>query len=171
MQRALGRRLEHHEGAAAVADLTAGIVEHHAAAAGAAITLAGEAVAAGCRADDAGPRHGTQLEGHADGGEACRGVEVGAHRRAEREIGEHRERAEVAAAVRLHAMRTGLVRHPRVAARDLVERQLDEIPGEMKARGAVERNRAQHAPPYLVARAHLLRTSLLELLRFSPIAI
>src|SRR6185295_394835 len=54
MQRPLWRRLQHHEDAAAVADLAAGVVDQHAAAAGAPVTLAEETMTAGSRADGAG---------------------------------------------------------------------------------------------------------------------
>ena len=156
MQRHLRRRLQHHEGAAAVADLAAGRVDHHAAAAGAAIAIANETMAARSRPDDAGARRRPKLQRHADGGKARRRMQIGAHRGAEREIREDGERADVAAAVRFGAVRTGLVRHARVAARHLIEGQLDEVAGKMQARRAVEADRAQHAPAYLIVRAHLL---------------
>src|SRR6185436_20593677 len=62
MQRHLWRWLQHHECAAAVADLAAAVLDRHAAAADAAIALADEAMAARRRADDAGARGRGKLE-------------------------------------------------------------------------------------------------------------
>jgi hypothetical protein len=95
MQGHPGRRLQHHECAAAVADLAAALLDRHPGAADATLAFADEPMAPCCRAHGPGARHCGQLERHAHRREARRRIQVCPDRGAEREIRQHGERADV----------------------------------------------------------------------------
>src|SRR5688572_6820711 len=93
-------------------------------------------------------RRAREVQVHAYGRKPRFRRDAGTHSGRKRKIGKYRKSAEVNLSVGLHAMRTGVHGEPRIAHRDVVERNVEKIADEVISGFAIERNAAQDLLAY-----------------------